>query len=124
MKINLSKSQFEKYQLQGFNRIPLVSECYADLDTPLSIYLKIANNSYSYLLESVEGGENFGRYSIIGLSAKRIFQVHGTEIKIIEEGKSSSVKHESDPLEYFNQYLNTFKTPIDLDLPRFSGGLA
>ncbi|MFZ8988480.1 MAG: anthranilate synthase component I, partial [Methylophilaceae bacterium] len=124
MSVNLNKNQFKQYQDKGFNRIPLVRSCYADLETPLSIYLKIANTSYSYLLESVEGGENFGRYSIIGLPAKKIFQVHGTEIKIIEEGKSSSVKHESDPLEYFNQYLNTFKTPNDLDLPRFSGGLA
>ena len=124
MSVNLNKDQFKQYQNKGFNRIPLVRCCYADLETPLSIYLKIANTSYSYLLESVEGGENFGRYSIIGLPAKKIFQVHGTEIKIIEEGKSSSVKHESDPLEYFNKYLNTFKTPIDLDLPRFSGGLA
>jgi anthranilate synthase component 1 len=124
MSVNLNKDQFKQYQNKGFNRIPLVRSCYADLETPLSIYLKIANTSYSYLLESVEGGENFGRYSIIGLPAKKIFQVHGTEIKIIEEGESSSVKHESDPLEYFNQYLNTFKTPNDLDLPRFSGGLA
>ena len=124
MSVNLNKDQFKQYQDKGFNRIPLVRSCYADLETPLSIYLKIANTSYSYLLESVEGGENFGRYSIIGLPAKKIFQVYGTEIKIIEEGKSSSVKDESDPLEYFNQYLNTFKTPNDLDLPRFSGGLA
>src|SRR6056300_330042 len=124
MSVNLNKHQFKLYQDKGFNRIPLVRSCYADLETPLSIYLKIANTSYSYLLESVEGGENFGRYSIIGLPAKKIFQVHGTEIKIIEEGKNSSFKHESDPLEYFNTYLNTFKTPNDLDLPRFSGGLA
>src|SRR5210317_1077738 len=124
MSVNLNKDQFKQYQNKGFNRIPLVRSCYADLETPLSIYLKIANTSYSYLLESVEGGENFGRYSIIGLPAKKIFQVHGTEIKIIEDGKSSSVKHESDPLEYFNQYLANYKTPENLDLPRFSGGLA
>ena len=96
MLVNLNKDQFKQYQNKGFNRIPLVRSCYADLETPLSIYLKIANTSYSYLLESVEGGENFGRYSIIGLPAKKIFQVHGTEIKIIEEGKNSSVKHESE----------------------------
>ena len=124
MSVNLNKEQCKQYQDKGCNRIPLVRSCYADLETPLSIYLKTANAPYSYLLESVEGGENFGRYSIIGLPAKKIFQVHGPEIKIIEQGKSSSIKHESDPLKYFNDYLNTFKTPNDLDLPRFSGGLA
>ena len=124
MSVNLNKEQCKQYQDKGCNRIPLVRSCYADLETPLSIYLKTANAPYSYLLESVEGGENFGRYSIIGLPAKKILQVHGPEIKIIEQGKSSSIKHESDPLKYFNDYLNTFKTPNDLDLPRFSGGLA
>ena len=83
MEINLSKEQFSKYQSQGYNRIPLVKTCYADLETPLSIYLKVANSPYSYLLESVEGGENFGRYSIIGMPAKKLIQVRQKTVEII-----------------------------------------
>lgn len=124
MKINLSKSQFEKYQLQGFNRIPLVSECYADLDTPLSIYLKIANNSYSYLLESVEGGENFGRYSIIGLSAKRTIQAKENLVQIFSNGDLVESEKHDDPLEFIDSFVKRFNVPHDLELPRFSGGLA
>jgi anthranilate synthase component 1 len=121
MKINLSKSQFEKYQLQGFNRIPLVSECYADLDTPLSIYLKIANNSYSYLLESVEGGENFGRYSIIGLSAKRTIQAKENLVQIFSNGDLVESEKHDDPLEFIDSFVKRFNVPHDLELPRFSG---
>ena len=65
----ISQQQFDALQAQGFNRIPLVIETFADLDTPLSLYLKLANQPYSYLLESVQGGERFGRYSIIGLAS-------------------------------------------------------
>ena len=61
----INQSEFNALAAQGFNRIPLVVETFADLDTPLSLYLKLANQPYSYLLESVQGGERFGRYSII-----------------------------------------------------------
>ena len=66
----ITKTEFNALAKQGYNRIPLVQETFADLDTPLSLYLKLANQPYSYLLESVQGGERFGRYSIIGLPAK------------------------------------------------------
>ena len=66
----LTKTEFSALASQGYNRIPLVLETFADLDTPLSLYLKLANAPFSYLLESVQGGERFGRYSIIGLPAK------------------------------------------------------
>src|SRR3990167_4555841 len=65
----ITEQEFNTLALQGYNRIPLVSETFADLDTPLSLYLKLANKPYSYLLESVQGGERFGRYSFIGLPA-------------------------------------------------------
>lgn len=110
--------------MEGYDRIPLVADCYADLETPLSIYLKVANIPNSYLLESVEGGENFGRYSIIGLSAKKIFKVYDNELKIFELGKNTLEKNIKDPLKYFNDYLGSFKVPKNLNLPRFSGGLA
>ena len=124
MEINLSKEQFSIYQSQGYNRIPLVKTCYADLETPLSIYLKVANSPYSYLLESVEGGENFGRYSIIGMPAKKLIQVRQKTVDIIECGKTIFTENNSDPLGFIDQYLGNYKTPKDLDLPRFSGGLA
>ena len=124
MEINLSKEQFSIYQSQGYNRIPFVKTCYADLETPLSIYLKVANSPYSYLLESVEGGENFGRYSIIGMPAKKLIQVRQKTVEIIESGKTVFTESNSDPLGFIDQYLSNYKTPKDLDLPRFSGGLA
>ena len=124
MEINLSKEQFSIYQSQGYNRIPLVKTCYADLETPLSIYLKVANSPYSYLLESVEGGENFGRYSIIGMPAKKLIQVRQKTVDVIESGKTIFTENNSDPLGFIDQYLTNYKTPKDLDLPRFSGGLA
>jgi anthranilate synthase component 1 len=70
MKFLISKERFQKYQAKGFNRIPIVLEGEIKKNTPLSIYQKLANESYSYLLESVEGGERSGRYSIIGLPSK------------------------------------------------------
>ena len=124
MEINLSKEQFSIYQSQGYNRIPLVKTCYADLETPLSIFLKVANSPYSYLLESVEGGENFGRYSIIGMPAKKLIQVRQNIVEIIESGKKIFTENNLDPLGFIDQYLANYKTPKDLDLPRFSGGLA
>ena len=124
MEINLSKEQFSIYQSEGYNRIPLVKTCYADLETPLSIFLKVANSPYSYLLESVEGGENFGRYSIIGMPAKKLIQVRQKTIEIIESGKTIFTENNLDPLGFIDQYLANYKTPENLDLPRFSGGLA
>ena len=124
MEINLSKEQFSIYQSEGYNRIPLVKTCYADLETPLSIFLKVANSPYSYLLESVEGGENFGRYSIIGMPAKKLIQVRKKTVEIIENGKKIFTENNLDPLGFIDQYLANYKTPENLDLPRFSGGLA
>ena len=65
MQQTITKQAFNALAAQGYNRIPLVLETFADLDTPLSLYLKLANKPFSYLLESVQGGERFGRYSII-----------------------------------------------------------
>ena len=83
----LSESNFNELAKQGYNRIPLMCEILADLDTPLSTYTKISHSSYSYLFESVEGGEKWGRYSIIGLPAKRIVSITGKKITIMENNK-------------------------------------
>ena len=80
----LSKTEFDALAAQGYNRIPLVLETFADLDTPLSLYLKLANQPYSYLLESVQGGERFGRYSIIGLPATTRIVVRDQQLQVIQ----------------------------------------
>ena len=78
----MTPSQLSTYADQGFNRVPIVREVLADLDTPLSTYLKLADEPYTYLLESVHGGEKWGRYSIIGLASKTILKVDGNKISI------------------------------------------
>ena len=82
-------SQFKDLASQGYNRIPLVREVLADLETPLSVYLKLAKGSYSYFLESVQGGEKWGRYSIIGLPCKTILKVSGNDFTLEQNGGNS-----------------------------------
>ena len=82
----ISQDEFDAFAAQGFNRIPVAREVFSDLDTPLSVYLKLADGPYTYLLESVEGGENWGRHSIIGLPCKRVYKLRGRELTIEEFG--------------------------------------
>ena len=98
----LTKEQFEKYKKQGFNRIPLVLESFADLDTPLSVYAKLANKPYSYLLESVEGGDKFGRYSIIGLPSKLRIQINDNKILVLEDEKVIKEINNENPLDFID----------------------
>ena len=105
------------------NRIPLVKEVFADLDTPLSVYLKLANNPYSYLFESVQGGEKWGRYSIIGLGCETRLKVFDHEV-VLENGEQVvERKTVDDPLQYIEDYIQSFKVAEYECLPRFSGGL-
>ena len=120
----LTKKQFEEYKEQGFNRIPLVLESFADLDTPLSVYAKLANQPYSYLLESVEGGDKFGRYSIIGLPSKLRIQINDNKILVFEGDTVKKEINDENPLDFIDNFMANFKVPTDLDLPRYSGGLA
>ena len=120
----LTKKEFEGYKEQGFNRIPLVLESFADLDTPLSVYAKLANQPYSYLLESVEGGDKFGRYSIIGLPSKLRIQINDNKILVLEDDKVKEEINDENPLDFIDNFMAKFKVPTDLDLPRYSGGLA
>jgi anthranilate synthase component 1 len=115
--------EFQAYIDQGYNRIPLVEEVFADLDTPLSTYLKLANAPYSYLLESVQGGEQWGRYSIIGLPARTIIHVIDQTITITKDKQQVSKETVDDPLQWISDYQAQIRVP-DIDgLPRFSGGL-
>ncbi len=119
----ITEQEFKRLAAQGYNRIPLVAETFADLDTPLSLYLKLANRPYSYLLESVQGGERFGRYSFIGLPANTHMMVRGKHITLTHPAGSS--EHEVDnPLDYIKEYQSRFKVAPLSGLPRFTGGLA
>ncbi|MFK7730534.1 MAG: anthranilate synthase component I [Pseudomonadales bacterium] len=115
--------QFNQLTADGFNRIPLQMELLADIDTPLSTYMKIGQGPYSFLLESVEGGETWGRYSIIGLPCKTVLRVYGHEIQLCETGNTIDSWHSDAPLESVQDYQKQFRVP-DLDgLPIFHGGL-
>ncbi len=119
----MTETQFNSLAAQGYNRIPLVLETFADLDTPLSIYLKLANQPYSYLLESVHGGERFGRYSVIGLPAATRIEVRGSHIDLISQTGRQAFE-EQDPLAFLETYLSHIRAAPYPGLPRFCGGLA
>ena len=119
----MTPEQFNQYAQQGYNRIPISREVLADLDTPLSAYLKLADGPYSYLFESVHGGEQWGRYSIIGLPCKTRVKITGQEIRLEKEGEIlESITH-SQPLVWIEEFRQRYKVPDIEGLPRFNGGL-
>ncbi|SFN24217.1 anthranilate synthase component 1 [Formivibrio citricus] len=118
----LTRTEFAALAAEGYNRIPLILELFADLDTPLSVYLKLANQPYSYLLESVVGGERFGRYSFIGLPTRTRLVVKGTVTEVITDGEVVA-RHEGNPLDFIADYQKQFRSPPQTGLPRFLGGL-
>ena len=119
----MNESEFKRLAAQGYNRVPLYLETFADLDTPLSAYLKLANAPYSYLLESVQGGERFGRYSVIGLPAQNHIEVVGRMCRDISGKMVRQQKEVDDPLEFVKAYLANLKVAPEPALPRFCGGL-
>ena len=114
---------FEAHRQAACNRLPLVREVLADLDTPLSTYLKLANAPYSYLFESVQGGEKWGRYSIIGLPCKTVIKISGHEIRICENDSVVETYKVDDPLQWISDYQASFEVCEREGLPRFTGGL-
>ena len=120
----INQTEFNALSAQGYNRIPLVLETFADLDTPLSLYLKLANQPFSYLLESVQGGERFGRYSIIGLPAKTRIVAHGFTVQVLQENNVTETHENTNALDFVRSFQARFKTPPYAGLPRFTGGLA
>ena len=119
----MQKSQFLSLIKEGFNHIPLSREVVVDTDTPLALYLKLANNPYSYFLESVQGGEKWGRYSFIGLAAETIIKVNDYHVQKKKKGKLIENKEVEDPLAWIETYQNQFKVPKVDTLPDFNGGL-
>ena len=117
---------FEEFQClaeQGYNRIPVSRETLADFDTPLSIYLKLADAPNSYLLESVQGGEKWGRYSIIGLAAKTVLSARGELVEIHHQGELIESCETTDPLAFVEDFQARYQVPHIAGLPRFNGGL-
>ena len=111
----------------SYRRVPIVHETLADLDTPLSVYLKLANSPYSYLLESAQNagddGEKWGRYSIIGLPARTIIKVTGSLVEVISDGEITESIQTDDPLTFVEEFQKRFAVENIEGLPRFFGGL-
>lgn len=120
----ISNDEFLRLAADGHNRIPVVRELLADLETPLSLYLKLcAGRPHSFLLESVIGGERFGRYSFIGLPARTLLRATGSLTELVTDGQVVE-RHEGNPLDVIAAYQERLKPAIPPGLPRFCGGLA
>ena len=115
--------QFQQFAAEGFNRIPVVREVLSDLDTPLSVYLKLADAPHTYLFESVEGGERFGRYSIIGLPVRRVATFRGHRLEIRDHGQLVEAREVEDPFAEVEALRAAYSVPRLPDLPGFTGGL-
>ncbi len=119
----IDQAQFDALAHAGHNRIPLVREVLSDLDTPLSVYLKLADGPYTFLLESVEGGANWGRYSIIGLPARRVFSFRAHTLSVVEDGAVMETREVADPLAEVERLRKQYRVPQLPGLPPFTGGL-
>ena len=123
----MTELEFQSLAADGYNRIPLIAEALADLETPLSLYLKLAqterNGANSFLLESVVGGERFGRYSFIGLPARTLVRAFGSHTEVLRDG-SVVETDDGDPLVFIARFQDRFKVAQRPGLPRFCGGLA
>jgi anthranilate synthase component 1 len=127
----ITELEFRSLALQGYNRIPLIAEAFADLETPLSLYLKLAHakggGKLSFLLESVVGGERFGRYSFIGLPARTLLRASGfgaeAKTEVVTDGQVVETAR-GNPLDFIAAYQQRFKVALRPGLPRFCGGLA
>jgi anthranilate synthase component I len=120
----ITELEFKSLAAQGFNRIALISEAFADLETPLSLYLKlVGHQKYGFLLESVVGGERFGRYSFIGLPARTLLRATGSVTEVVTEGKVVE-RAEGNPLKFIERFQERLNPAINSGLPRFCGGLA
>ncbi|WOX06963.1 anthranilate synthase component I [Microbulbifer pacificus] len=122
----MTPSEYAQLASAGYNRIPFVRRVLADIETPLTTYMKLAardGGRYSYLLESVQGGEKWGRYSIIGLPARTVLRAMGHEVSVEVDGKIVERKQVADPLAFVEEFQGRYKVPEIEGLPRFNGGL-
>ena len=119
----MTEQDFQALAAQGYTAIPILREVLADLDTPLSTYLKLANGPYSYLFESVHGGEKWGRYSIIGLPCAQVIRVYGKRVCLYQDNVVTQEVVVEDPLAWIESYQPGFKVAAVPGLPKFTGGL-
>ena len=123
----MTELEFKSLAAEGYNRIPLLAEAFADLETPLTLYLKLAQTQNAgkntFLLESVVGGERFGRYSFIGLPASTLLRSYGNRIEVVENGKIIESIN-GNPLDFIAEFQARYKVALTPGLPRFCGGLA
>jgi anthranilate synthase component 1 len=119
----MTEQDFQALAAQGYTAIPILREVLADLDTPLSTYLKLAHGPYSYLFESVHGGEKWGRYSIIGLPCAQVIRVYGKRICLYQDNVLKQETVSDDPLAWIEEYQQSFKVASVPGLPKFTGGL-
>ncbi|HDZ45785.1 MAG TPA: anthranilate synthase component I [Halomonas sp.] len=119
----MTPERFHELSQAGYNRIPVSRDVLADLDTPLSTYLKLANTPWTFLFESVQGGEKWGRYSMIGLPSHERIEVRGFTVRHIKDGEAVGVAEVVDPLAWIEKFQSRFKVPKLDDQPRFDGGL-
>jgi len=119
----MTPEQFKTLTDQGYNRIPVTREVLADLDTPLSTFVKLAGGPYSYLFESVHGGEKWGRYSIIGLPCSTVLRISGHDVSVLKDGAVIETAAAADPLAWVEAFQSRYRVPELPDLPRFNGGL-
>ena len=123
----MTELEFKSLATQGYNRIPLVAEAFADLETPLTLYLKLAQThtggKNTFLLESVVGGERFGRYSFIGLPASTLMRSTGNHTEVVKDGEIIET-HDGNPLDFIAEFQARYKVALRPGMPRFCGGLA
>jgi anthranilate synthase component 1 len=119
----ISHELFQQQAADGYTRIPVVREVLSDLDTPLSVYLKLADGPHTYLFESVEGGERFARYSIIGLPAQRVYAFAGHTLFVTENGELIDSRVVDDPFAEVERLRSAQRVPKIDGLPGFAGGL-
>lgn len=120
----ITELEFQSLAAEGYNRIPLIAEAFADLETPLSLYLKLVGGArHGFLLESVVGGERFGRYSFIGLPARTLIRATGHHCEVVTAGEVVET-HDANPLDFIAAYQQRFRPALRPGLPRFCGGLA
>ncbi|MBA1273401.1 anthranilate synthase component I [Stutzerimonas azotifigens] len=119
----MTRDEFLRLAAEGHNRIPVSFETLADFDTPLSLYLKLADAPNAYLLESVQGGEKWGRYSIIGLPCRTVMRVHDHHVSVTVDGRESESCEVEDPLAFVEAFKARYRVAPVEGLPRFNGGL-
>lgn len=119
----MTRADFLSLAAAGYNCIPLARHVLVDFDTPLSLYIKLADAPYSYLLESVQGGEKWGRYSIIGLPCRTLVRADTTEVTVRVDGVITETYQTPDPLAFVAEFKERYRVAPVLGLPRFNGGL-